>query len=143
MEGWRAFDLDVVAVKGQDATAPDSARRSFTARRMQFHMLENGPQLEVAAKFDDVTIGEGYEVRLGRAISEASLTGKLTQAITLRAALAGTQSTDDAAEAWRQLPARSSLIRSRCNPRAGKAAIAAPSRLTRPIAGKARSGRWF
>jgi hypothetical protein len=74
------FDLDVRDLDAKDARAAPEQNRTFTADRLQFHLLA-GPEdtIDIAFKVESATIGGGYEPRLSGALVLADLRGKVAQ----------------------------------------------------------------
>jgi hypothetical protein len=97
------FDLDVRDLDAKDARAAPEQNRTFTADRLQFHLLA-GPEdtIDIAFKVESATIGGGYEPRLSGALVLADLRGKVAQGASFEVLERGRGNLTDALEHWRQ-----------------------------------------
>jgi hypothetical protein len=96
------FDLDVRDPEAKDARAAPDDQRSFSASRAQLHLLARPDNtIDVAAKVENATIGQGYRPRLGTALPLADLRAKIMQAGSFQIIESAT-SVPRALEHWRQ-----------------------------------------
>jgi hypothetical protein len=97
------FDLDLVNVQLEDATAGKDSGRSMNAARAQFHIRTSGQdKAELVVQLDNARIGSGYPAPLGRDIKTLVAAATLTHADAFDALRQGNANIKDAAEAWRR-----------------------------------------
>jgi hypothetical protein len=97
------FDLDLVNVQLEDATAGKDSGRSMNAARAQFHIRASGQdKADVVVQLDSARIGSGYPAPLGRDIKSLVTAATLTHANAFDALRQGNANIKDAAEAWRR-----------------------------------------
>jgi len=97
------FDLDLRELDAKDARSTPEQQRTFSASRAQFHLLARPDEtIDVALKIENAKIGEGYNPRLGGALSLADLRGKIVQGASFEVLERGSGNLTDALEHWRQ-----------------------------------------
>jgi hypothetical protein len=95
------FDLDVLEPEAKDARAAPDQQRTFSAARAQLHLLARPDNtIDVAARIENGTIGQGYRPRLGSALPMADLRGKVVQGASFEMLGQG-NSFPQALEHWR------------------------------------------